>query len=60
MALFRSILITGTNRGIGLEMVKQLSARADCPIIFATCRDPSKATVSILDVMIQFVNLQLL
>uniref|UniRef100_A0A673NB93 Uncharacterized protein n=1 Tax=Sinocyclocheilus rhinocerous TaxID=307959 RepID=A0A673NB93_9TELE len=35
------ILITGANRGLGLEMIKQLSANS-CPKqhIFATCRDP--------------------
>ena len=35
------VLITGTNRGIGLEFVKQYLARGD--EVFATCRDPSSA-----------------
>ena len=37
-----SILITGTNRGIGLEFVRQY-ANAGWQII-ATCRDPAAAT----------------
>jgi len=36
------ILITGTNRGIGLEMVRQLAQRADTHI-FAACRKPNEA-----------------
>lgn len=34
-------LVTGGNRGIGLALVEQLSARNDV-IVFATVRDPSK------------------
>ncbi|XP_056310170.1 uncharacterized protein LOC130221637 [Danio aesculapii] len=34
------ILITGANRGLGLEMVKQLSENSCPKHIFATCRDP--------------------
>ena len=34
-------LVTGTNRGIGLEFVKQLLARGDT--VLATCRDMDKA-----------------
>lgn len=36
-----NVLITGTNRGIGLEFVEQFLARGDS--VFATCRNPSKA-----------------
>ncbi|XP_015266928.1 PREDICTED: C-factor-like [Gekko japonicus] len=34
----QSILVTGSNRGIGLEIVKQLAGKSNR--IFATCRDP--------------------
>ena len=37
----KSVLITGCNRGIGLELVKQYLKCADH--VFATCRDPAKA-----------------
>lgn len=40
----KSILITGCNRGIGLELVKQYLKSSSPPNhLFATCRDPSKA-----------------
>ncbi|XP_062997253.1 C-signal-like isoform X1 [Elgaria multicarinata webbii] len=36
-----SVLVTGSNRGIGLELVKQLVEKSNRPQwIFATCRDP--------------------
>lgn len=35
-------LITGSNRGLGLEFVRQLLARGDR--VFATCRQPDEAT----------------
>jgi len=37
----QTILITGSNRGIGLEMVRQLAARAEA--VVATCRRPDEA-----------------
>jgi NAD(P)-dependent dehydrogenase (short-subunit alcohol dehydrogenase family) len=37
------IFITGTNRGIGLEMVRQFARRADTQV-FAACRRPDDAT----------------
>ncbi|XP_026574846.1 uncharacterized protein LOC113448389 isoform X2 [Pseudonaja textilis] len=36
----QSILVTGSNRGLGLELVKQLAKKSNPPKwIFATCRD---------------------
>ena len=46
MASARSVLITGCNRGIGLELVKQfLKHKTHAPpsILIATCRNPDKA-----------------
>jgi len=41
----RSILVTGCNRGIGLEFVRQFLARSPSPKhIFATYRDPNTAS----------------
>ena len=37
----RSVLVTGSNRGIGLELVKQLASKTQH--LFATCRNPTKA-----------------
>jgi len=39
-----SVLITGANRGIGLEFVRQLLTLTPTPVVIATARDPSKAT----------------
>ena len=39
----RRILITGSNRGIGLELVRHYLLQDDT-LIFATCRNPSHAT----------------
>ena len=39
----RRCLVTGANRGLGLELVRQLLARGDR--VIATCRQPGKATV---------------
>ncbi|XP_015266921.1 PREDICTED: C-factor-like [Gekko japonicus] len=37
----RSVLVTGSNRGIGLELIRQLLGKSKRPEwIFATCRDP--------------------
>ncbi|KAM6430319.1 C-signal-like isoform 1-T1 [Liasis olivaceus] len=38
----RSVLVTGSNRGLGLELVRQLARKSNPPQwIFATCRDPA-------------------
>jgi NAD(P)-dependent dehydrogenase (short-subunit alcohol dehydrogenase family) len=37
-----AVLITGSDRGLGLEFVKQYAARGD--FVIATCRHPDKAT----------------
>jgi NAD(P)-dependent dehydrogenase (short-subunit alcohol dehydrogenase family) len=43
----QSVLITGANRGIGLEIVKQFLQLLDPPKhIFAGCRNPDNAEVS--------------
>eukprot|EP00095_Tigriopus_kingsejongensis_P008232 maker-scaffold591_size129331-snap-gene-0.21 protein:Tk08232 transcript:maker-scaffold591_size129331-snap-gene-0.21-mRNA-1 annotation:"hypothetical protein HELRODRAFT_194898" len=40
----KSVFITGCNRGIGLELVKQFLQSPTPPAhLFATCRDPTKA-----------------
>ena len=42
--MVRSVFITGCNRGIGLELVKQFLMQDHPPEhVFATCRDPSSA-----------------
>ena len=44
--LTRSILITGCNRGLGLELVRQLVRHPNAPeCIFAACRNPDHAEV---------------
>jgi len=45
--LSRSILITGTDRGIGLELVKQL-AKQNPGVIVATCLDPLSPDLQLL------------
>jgi len=37
----RRVIVTGANRGLGLEFVRQLIARGDC--VIAACRDPQRA-----------------
>ena len=45
---FKSILITGVDRGIGLELVRQLSESDTTVKIIAGCFDPDSAKVGIL------------
>ena len=43
----KTVLITGANRGIGLEFVKQILKLQEPPLqIYAACRSPEKAQVS--------------
>uniref|UniRef100_A0A8B9BHG1 C-factor-like n=1 Tax=Anser brachyrhynchus TaxID=132585 RepID=A0A8B9BHG1_9AVES len=64
-ALARSVLVTGSNRGIGLELVRQLAASPQAPQhIFATCRDPDgqelcllSPTINLLKITINTVDL---
>lgn len=45
----RVVFITGANRGLGLEFVRQFLKLGNPPDhLFATCRDPERAEVSIL------------
>lgn len=41
---YSTIFITGASRGIGLEFVKQYLALSSTKLIFATCRNETKAT----------------
>jgi NAD(P)-dependent dehydrogenase (short-subunit alcohol dehydrogenase family) len=38
------VVVTGANRGIGLEFCKQILAKSDGNSVVASCRDPSAAT----------------
>jgi len=40
-----TVCITGTNRGIGLELARQLRSRGDC--VIAVCRAPSEGLVQL-------------
>ncbi|KAG0717660.1 putative oxidoreductase [Chionoecetes opilio] len=44
-SLARTVLVTGSNRGLGLEFVRQLAVAEHPPkVIIATCRNPANAT----------------
>uniref|UniRef100_T1JIA7 Short-chain dehydrogenase n=1 Tax=Strigamia maritima TaxID=126957 RepID=T1JIA7_STRMM len=42
--LAESILITGANRGIGLELIRQIAASHNPKNLFAVCRNPNDAS----------------
>uniref|UniRef100_A0A0P4WCZ2 Ketoreductase (KR) domain-containing protein n=1 Tax=Scylla olivacea TaxID=85551 RepID=A0A0P4WCZ2_SCYOL len=43
--LSRTVMVTGSSRGLGLEIVRQLAVADNPPkVIIATCRNPDKAT----------------
>ncbi|KAL9654763.1 hypothetical protein ABK040_008557 [Willaertia magna] len=44
MSTFKTFLITGTSRGIGLELTRQLLSESEDRIVYATARNPSTAT----------------
>jgi NAD(P)-dependent dehydrogenase (short-subunit alcohol dehydrogenase family) len=49
----KKILVTGSSRGLGLELVKQYLERGD--IVIATCRNPEKAD-SLKDLKTRYTN----
>lgn len=48
------VLVTGTNRGIGLELCKQLKSKGD--EVIAVCRKASKEIVDIADLVIEQID----
>ncbi|XP_075796813.1 C-signal-like isoform X1 [Pelodiscus sinensis] len=54
----RSVLVTGANRGIGLELVRQLLGKANPPErVFAGCRDPAGERAQLQDLASRHPNL---
>ena len=53
-----SVLVTGANRGIGLEMVKQFLGQTNKPkYLFAACRSPDDAKVGTAGLLLCIVCL---
>lgn len=48
----KSVLITGSNRGIGLGLVRHLLTNNISLNVIATCRDPSKAEVIVVSIFL--------
>lgn len=56
-----SVLITGANRGLGLEFVKQFLKLSSPPTqVFATCRNPSQANVSTKNIIVSILLITLI
>ena len=54
----KSMLVTGANRGIGLELIRQIVNLPSSPQhLFAACRNPEKAEVSKQNIKKKFVFL---
>uniref|UniRef100_A0A3B3YQ92 Uncharacterized protein n=1 Tax=Poecilia mexicana TaxID=48701 RepID=A0A3B3YQ92_9TELE len=52
-----NILVTGTNRGIGLELVKQLAEKTGPETqIYASCRDPEGTRAEVVNILIVFTS----
>lgn len=48
-----NILVTGTNRGIGLELVKQLAEKTGPETqIYASCRDPEGTRAEVVNILL--------
>lgn len=48
-----NILVTGTNRGIGLELVKQLAEKTGPETqIYASCRDPEGTRAKVVNILL--------
>ena len=48
MGKLGNVLVTGSSRGIGLAIVRNLAKNNSPNHIIATCRNPAEATVSLI------------
>jgi NAD(P)-dependent dehydrogenase (short-subunit alcohol dehydrogenase family) len=56
-----TVLVTGTNQGIGFGIVQQLAKRSDVSQIFATVRDPtSSASAEVVELAKTTKNLHVI